>query len=68
MKIGRAGVPVADGDAKEFKKATCGMVTGVGDDRRHDHLRPNGGRDLWHVGGWGDGQLGSRVGHRSNVT
>ena len=50
-------VPIVDGSGKEFPEAASGVLTGIGDDRRHDHgcrCRRDGS------GGFGGGQLSGR--------
>jgi len=72
MQVGRAGVLVADVGGKEFQEAAGSLVAAVGDDRRHDNGRGDGGGDPRHLGAGNNGQLAARlwglVGHRLSVT
>jgi hypothetical protein len=45
------------GGSKEFQEPARRLVTGVGDDRRHDDRCCDGGRNLRRLGGWDDSQL-----------
>jgi len=58
VQVSGARVPVMDSDSEKFQVAAGRLVAGVGDDRRHDHLSPNGRRDPRHLSGGGNGQQG----------
>ena len=62
MQVGHASVPVADRGGEEFQEAARGVVTGVGDDRRHNDLRRDCAGDPQLLVGRNDGQLVARFG------